>query len=167
MELVGIEEASTKARDLLAFFREKQWPTFHIQHISTHKAATFFLPDTDGVKIHENIRPFPQEGLIQKHYPNSFRETKLAEKLTDADVNHVVICGAMSHMCIDATTRAAFDLGFTCVVIQDGCATRSLIFRGKTITAEDVHGAFMSALGSAYAQVLSLYEFLRNAKSLS
>jgi len=167
MELVGIREASAKAKDLLAFFREKHWPTFHIQHISTQKGATFFLPNTDGVEIHESIRPFLQDRVIQKHYPNSFRETDLTENLKNANIKRVVICGAMSHMCIDATTRAASDSGFNCVVIQDGCATRNLEFEGKTITAEDVHGSFMSALGSAYAKVLSLDEFLKNAKSFS
>jgi nicotinamidase-related amidase len=62
-------------------------------------------------------------------------------------------------MCIDATTRAAFDLGFNCVVIQDACATRNLEFGGKTIAAELVHGSFMAALGSVYARVLGLDEY--------
>jgi nicotinamidase-related amidase len=65
-------------------------------------------------------------------------------------------------MCIDATTRAAFDLGFKCMVIQDACATRNLEFGGKTIAAEQVHGSFMAALGSAYAGVLTLEEFKSN-----
>jgi len=38
----------------------------------------------------------------------------------------VVIVGAMSHMCIDATTRAAHELGLKCTVIHDACATRDL-----------------------------------------
>ena len=65
----------------------------------------------------------------------------------------------MSHMCIDATTRAAADLGFGCMVVHDGCATRNLEFGGKIIPAEDVHGSFMSALGAAYAKVLSFNDF--------
>jgi nicotinamidase-related amidase len=75
-----------------------------------------------------------------------------------------VICGAMSHMCIDATVRAAADLGFGCVVIHDACATRDVEFQGRTISAQEVHGSFMAALGMAYARVLSLNEFLSKAK---
>ena len=82
MELVGINEASAKAKDLLSLFRENQWPTFHIQHISIGKGATFFLPDTSGVEIHESIKPLPEDVVIQKHYPNSFRETDLYEQLS-------------------------------------------------------------------------------------
>lgn len=165
MELVGMEPAGKKARDLLVLFREEQWPTFHIQHISTYKGATFFLPNTSGAEIHASLKPRPQDEVIQKHYPNSFRETNLIEKLTDAGVKNIVICGAMSHMCIDATTRAAFDLGFNCTVIHDGCATRNLEFGGKTIPAEAVHAAFMAALGAAYARVLSSDEFIKGAQS--
>lgn len=159
MELVGILEAGTKAKELLSFFRENRRPTYHIQHISGQENATFFRPDTPGVEIHDDIKPFPDERVIPKHYPNSFRETGLLEELNKDGIKRLVICGAMSHMCIDATTRAAFDLGFNCVVIQDACATRNLEFGGKTIAAELVHGSFMAALGSVYAQILGLDEY--------
>ena len=159
MELVGIREAVAKAKELLSFFRENSWPTYHIQHISGQENATFFLPDTMGVEIHDDIKPFADERVISKHYPNSFRETGLLEELNKNRITQLIICGAMSHMCIDATTRAAFDFGFHCMVIQDACATKDLEFGDKTIAAEQVHGSFMAALGSAYARVLSLEEF--------
>ena len=103
--------------------------------------------------------------VIQKHFPNSFRETRLLEELKKAEIKRVVICGAMSHMCIDATTRAAADFGFACVVVHDACATRSLEFGDKTISAGEVHGSFMAALGPAYAKVLSLDEFVSRMKN--
>ena len=84
----------------------------------------------------------------------------MEEIIRNKQVSDLVICGAMSHMCIDATTRAAADLGFTCTVIHDACAAKSLEFEGLTIPAPEVHGAFMAALGAAYAQVVSLDEFL-------
>jgi nicotinamidase-related amidase len=167
MELVGMRAAGQKAKDLLAFFRDSQWPAFHIQHISAYKGATFFLPDTPGAEIHEDIKPRPEDEVIQKHYPNGFRETNLKQKLSGAGVQSVVICGAMSHMCIDATTRAAADLGYNCTVIHDACATRNLEFGGKSIAAEQVHGAFMAALGSAYAKVLSLNEYRKSVNNLT
>jgi len=160
MELSGMDAAGETAKRLLSFFRDTNWPTVHIQHISAQKGATFFVPETEGVKIHECITPQDRETVIQKHYPNSFRETDLYDHLTGAAVKNVVICGAMSHMCIDATTRAAADLGFSCVVVHDGCATRDLEFKGKKIPATDVHAAFMAALGMAYARVLGFKEFL-------
>jgi nicotinamidase-related amidase len=159
MELVGMPDAGSIAGELLSVFRQKNWPTIHIQHISLHEGATFFLPDSEGAALHKSTEPQGGELVIQKHYPNSFRETGLLQELEKFDVKKVVICGAMSHMCIDATTRAASDHCFECTVVQDACATRDLEFGGKTIAAEAVHGSFMAALGSAYARVLSLDEY--------
>ena len=162
MELVGIREAVTKAKELLSLFRENRWPTYHIQHISIQENATFFIPDTAGVEIHNDIKPLADERIITKHFPNSFRETGLLEELNEDRVKRLVICGAMSHMCIDATTRAAFDFGFNCAVIQDACATRNLEFGGQTIAADQVHGSFMAALGWVYARVIGLDEYKRS-----
>ncbi|MCL4501418.1 MAG: cysteine hydrolase [Deltaproteobacteria bacterium] len=161
MELAGIVDAAKQARDLLAEFRRRHWPTYHIQHISVRPGAPFFVPRTPGVEINELITPLPEEQIIEKHFPNGFRDTGLKEKLADAGVKDLVICGAMSHMCIDATTRAAADLGFTCTVIHDACATRDLTFGDLVIPAVFVHGAFMAALSPLYARVVSVEEFLR------
>ncbi|MCX5891011.1 MAG: cysteine hydrolase family protein [Deltaproteobacteria bacterium] len=162
MELVGMIEAAAQARALLDSFRRRQWPTYHIQHVSLRKGAPFFLPDTPGVEIHGSIAHLPGETVIEKHFPNGFRDTGLKERLTAAGVEELVICGAMSHMCIDATTRAAVDHGFSCIVIHDACATRDLTFGNTVIPARQVHGAFMAALAFFYARVVSVEDFLRN-----
>ena len=160
MELSGMQRAAGNAKRLLVSFRDAKLPLFHIQHIATQPAATFFQPNTTGVEINENVFPQSGEIVIKKHFPNSFRETGLLENLKNSRVEVVVICGAMSHMCIDATTRAAFDLGFNCIVIEDACATRDLQHKGESIEASKVHGAFMSALSAIYARVISADEYL-------
>ncbi len=98
--------------------------------------------------------------VIQKQHPNSFRETGLLEHLRGLEVERLVICGMMTHMCVDAHARAAVDYGFTCLVAQDACATRALSFGGKTVTAEQMHLSFLAALQAAYAQVLPTDEIL-------
>ena len=159
MELVGITDASRNAKELLRFFRERKWSIFHIQHIAVRDNATFFLPNSQGIDIHENVTPLSNEQVIQKHHPNSFLNTKLHEELLKAGIDSVVICGAMSHMCIDATTRAAADLGFQCIVVHDACATKDLIFGDKAVSADMVHSAFMAALQPVYAKVMDLSSF--------
>jgi nicotinamidase-related amidase len=71
-------------------------------------------------------------------------------------VEEIFFCGAMSHMCIDTTVRAAFDLGFRCCVVADACATRNLEYGGIAIEAAQVHAAFMAALSAPFAQVAEL-----------
>jgi nicotinamidase-related amidase len=160
MELVGINEAAENARSILNDFRMKNLPVIHVQHVFNYPGATFFLPGTHGVDIHSMVSPSGDEPVVVKNFPNSFRGTSLLEMLNMKKPENLVICGAMSHMCIDATTRAAFDLGFNCMVAEDACATRDLVFKGKTIKASDVHGSFMAALSSPYARVISTREII-------
>lgn len=151
MELVGSDIAASRSARLLNAFRQAQWPVFHVQHISNRPGAVYFLPGTPGAEIHPSVAPLPGEPIIIKHYPNSFRETSLLEHLRGEDVGSLLVCGMMTHMCVDATVRAAFDLGFTCTVAHDACATKELTFNGLQISSEHVHGSIMAALGSVYA----------------
>jgi len=160
MELVNIDKACGNARLLLDKFRYQGLPTFHIQHTFLNSSAGFFLPGTEGVEIHENVGPLPSETVITKHFPNSFHKTDLLEQLTLKKIGDLVICGAMSHMCVEATTRAASDYGFKCTVVQDACATREIQFQGKTVPAEDVHGIAMSSLAFAYANVVDIRQLV-------
>jgi nicotinamidase-related amidase len=118
------------------------------------------LPGTVGVEIQENVRPLEGEVVFQKHYPNSFRDTPLLDHLKREGVTRVVICGMQTHMCVDATTRAAFDFGFECWVASDACATKPLTFQGQSIPAQQVHGSFLAALGASYGKVLSVEEII-------
>ena len=154
MALHEIERAADNARKLLDHFRNTGQPTFHIQHTWEDASAPFFVAGTPGAAIHESVAPLPGEPVVVKHFPNSFRESALLAELKKAGAKEITICGAMSHMCIDATTRAAADLGFDCVVAHDACATRDVEFEGNKVSADDVHAAYMSALGFAYAKVM-------------
>ena len=162
MELVDIEKAAVNAQLLLNKFREECLPVIHIQHIAARPGATFFLPGTHGAEINELVAPKDGEIKVEKNFPNSFRDTPLLEILTHQKTKTLIICGAMSHMCIDATTRAAFDLGFNCVVVEDACTTRDLLFNGTTIKASDVHASFMAALSAPYATVISAKGFIQS-----
>jgi len=161
MELSSPIKAAKNAAKILERFRQDNDNIFHVQHISLQEGATFFLPNTEGAKINEAVLPSDQETIIIKHRPNSFFNTELESKLKESAVSKLVICGMMTHMCIDATVRAAKDLGFECILIEDACATRDLVYQDKVVPAEQVHYAFVSALNGIYAKVVSTDEFLK------
>ncbi|MEN6439123.1 MAG: cysteine hydrolase family protein [Syntrophobacter sp.] len=158
MELSGSTEASLRARELLYHARREGMPVIHIRHLATRPGSTFFVPGTEGSEIHEHVRPIPGETVIEKNYPNSFRQTPLGEILEQKGISELVIAGMMTHMCVDATTRAAFDYGYQCTLVHDACATRQLVFAGVTVSAENVHAAFLAALNGLYARILSAGE---------
>ncbi|MCZ4279386.1 cysteine hydrolase family protein [Kiloniella laminariae] len=156
------EQAAQKAQGLLAHCRKNGLPVIHIQHLSGKADAPFFAQGTSGAEIHNSVSPQENEPVIVKSEINGFKNTELLDLLRAQRVTKLIIAGSMSHMCIDALTRAASDYGFECVVAEDSCATRDLEFKGTTVPAELVHAAFMSALGFAYAEILSSEEALRH-----
>ncbi len=160
IELPGMDAASQNAAKLLAVFRQNSYPIFYIQHIQKDPRVPIFVAGTSGVEIHKSVQPQESDKVIQKNFPNSFYQTNLLCNLRDSGVGRLVICGAMSNMCIDATARAAIELGFHCVVVHDACAANILEFYGRAISAEEVHGSFMAALTLAGVKVMSTSEAL-------
>ncbi|GAB4419335.1 MAG: cysteine hydrolase family protein [Anaerolineales bacterium] len=154
MELEGPVEAAQKAAELLQCFRDHAMPTVHIQHVSLSPDATFFISGDRGTDIHEITVHYEGEPLVQKHYPNAFRETNLQEMLREWEIERVIVTGMMTHMCVDATARAAADYGFQIIVVEDACATRALTYGETLIPAAHVHKAFLAALKS-YGQVMT------------
>lgn len=155
MALVGMDEAAQRAAAALTHARKQGWPVVHVQHLAARPGATFFIPGTFGAETHATVSALEGETVVVKHFPNAFRDSSLGATLVKAHAKKLVIVGAMSHMCIDATTRAAFDMGYECTVLADACATRDLEFNGETVPAAQVHASFMSALSSPYARVTS------------
>jgi nicotinamidase-related amidase len=155
MPLEGPVDAAVQARTLLTHFRYNHLPAIFVQHVSVNPEAASFRLGSPGVSLYTSVRPLPGEAVVRKHHPNSFRETNLLELLRADDVSRLVICGMMTHMCIDATTRTAFDYGFSCIVAADACATRDLSFAGEPVPATMVQRAFLAALDGTYGRVMN------------
>ena len=160
MTLVGSDKTSENARLILEKFRKDSLPVIHIKHIATAPTATFFLPNTTGADIHKNVLPLEQEKIIIKHTPNSFRGTELLDYLRNLGITDLVICGMMTHMCVDATTRAAKDFGFNCILIGDACATKDLEINGQMVKAEEVQKSFLASLKGFYSKVETTEQYL-------
>jgi nicotinamidase-related amidase len=79
--------------------------------------------------------------------------------LKEWGIERVVIAGMMTHMCVDATARAAADFGFHVMIAEDACATRDLQYGGATIPADLVHKSFLAALKS-YGRVMKTDEII-------
>jgi len=158
--LSGTEQAASNAASLLTEFRKQGLPVVHVRHEFPTDEAPFFLPQSPGAQINTSVAPTTNETVILKHQINSFRDTQLQSVLEKLNVTKLIIVGAMSHMCIDAVTRAAVDLGYECNVAHDACATLDLEFNGVVVPAHHVHHAFMAALSFGYCHVGSTEELL-------
>ena len=155
-----VNAAAENAARLIAAARESGDLLVHVRHEFPTDNAPFFAPGTDGAKTHRQVLPGDGETVVLKNHVNAFRGTELKELLDRHGVRGVTICGAMSHMCIDAAVRAAQDFGYTVTVVHDACASRDLEFNGVSVPAEQVHAAFTAALDFAYATALSTDDYL-------
>ena len=150
--------AATAARTVLDGFRASGEPVVHVRHVWDAPDAPFMAPGTFGVEIHESVAPAPGEPVIEKDAPNAFLRTELERELRDRGVDALVVCGMMTSMCVDATVRAAADLGFAVTLVHDACAAPALSFGGTDVAAPAVGAAFLAALGDGYATLVSASE---------
>ncbi len=160
LPLEKLDAAVANAGRALAAFRAAEDLIVHIRHETPGSDDAPFATGSNGAEILAAVAPVGGETTLTKHYPNAFRDTGLKALLDAAGVEDVVIVGAMSHMCIDATARAAFDFGYAVTVVHDACATRALSIDGVEVPAAHVHAAFMAALAFAYGRVVTTADLL-------
>ena len=152
-ELVHPYETEKRIQELIADSRKTGRPVIYIQHFNPPD-DTFFLEGTKGAEISDRIRPGKGDKVIVKRYPNSFFETELDAYLKSLQADTLIVCGMMTHMCVDTTVRAAMDYGYQVKLAADACATMDLNLNGETIPADTVHKAFIAALNGVFAEII-------------
>lgn len=160
LPLVGLESALTNAAHIISSARAKGELLIHVRHEVAAPDAPVFVPGSDGVLIIPAVAPIAGEPVVLKNHPNSFRDTGLKQMLDEQGVTELVVMGAMSHMCVEATTRAAADFGYPVTVVHDACATMDLAFGAEVVPAAQVHATAMAALAFAYGTVTSTADHL-------
>ncbi len=136
--------------------RNKGIHIIHIQQVS-QAGAPIFAACSSGVDFHPLVTPQPDEKVIQKGFPSSFRGTELQEYLETNSITTLIITGLMTHMCVETTTRDAAQMGYRAVVVSDACASRDLpTFDGKGIMpATEVHTAALTAMSDRFADIMT------------
>lgn len=160
--LVLPEIAAMQAKKILTFFRSHGLPVYHIRHISLSPDASFFLPDTAGIDFYGSVVPQADEIIITKHNPDSFLDTSLKERLEQDEVTDLVICGMMTHMCIDTTVRSAAAYNYPITLIADACATKDLTWEDNTVPARQVQDAYLAAIDGTFATVMRSEDWLNS-----
>ena len=162
-ELYEPDKALDMIQKLIHSFRTKNEKIYYVQHISG-ESGSFFLPNTVGCLIHEKIKPQDNDKIIVKHYPSSFLGTTLHEELQQDEIDELVVCGMMTHMCVDTTVRVAKDYGYKMILISDGCATNDLEINGRKIEATVVQDTYLASLKHYFADIMTCEEFLEIQK---
>ncbi|MCE1185311.1 MAG: cysteine hydrolase [Rhodocyclales bacterium] len=153
MALEGVEPALDECARLLARARAVGAPVIHIQHDSGPGSPYDIRAEIGAIA--DKVAPQGDEPVVIKGYPNSFVGTDLEARLRALGVKHLVIVGFMAHMCINSTSRGAFNLGFQVCVPASTVATRALPGpEGELIPAAQVKAVALAALGDLFALVV-------------
>lgn len=98
--------------------RDHDVPVMMIQQ--TGPPGSPFDPTTPGWQPPAQLRLAPTDLRIHKTATDSFFDTELASALTARAITTVIICGAATDYCVDATVRAAVSCGLGVDLVSDG-----------------------------------------------
>jgi len=153
MELDGVQSALDETAALLDRARTAGIPIIHVQH--DDGPGSLYDVEGESGAIVERVAPRDGEPVVRKQYPNSFVETDLDEQLKAVGATNLVIAGFMTHMCVNSTARAAFNLGYAPTVVAAATATRSLPgIGGEQVPASVIQEASLAGIADLFAVVV-------------
>ncbi|MFD0704040.1 cysteine hydrolase [Slackia equolifaciens] len=72
-----------------------------------------------GHDIVDELYPIEGEIVIDKPGKDAFYATDLELILRTRGIQHLIVCGVTTHVCVSTTIRAANDRGFDCLLLSD------------------------------------------------
>jgi isochorismate hydrolase len=149
---------------LIKTFRQNNLPVIYTTHV--HKSPEMdggimawwwqgmIIENTDDAEINKALTPRPEEKVIYKHRYSGFYNTDLEITLRCLKITDLVICGVMSNLCCETTTRDAFMRDFRVFFLLDATGT----------TDEELHLATLKNIAFGFAYVTNTEEVLRKLK---
>ena len=148
-------DALDRIVDLLAAFRARSLPIFHIRHASTEPDSVF-RPERTGFQVIPAARELPGEPVVVKNVNSAFIGTDLEARLRKAGHQTLVICGATTNHCVETSTRMAGNLGFDARLVRDAIWTYDRVGPdGDHHSAADIHAMTLSNLSGEFAAIVT------------
>ncbi len=127
-----------KIQSVLAVFREKRLPVFHVIRVhrrdgsdvelfrsNLFKTMPFAMEGTKGAGVIGELEPREGEYLIRKTRMSAFMHTELDLVLRTLGVNTVFVVGIQTPNCIRTTVFDACALNYTVRLVEDAVAAKN------------------------------------------
>lgn len=113
--------------------RQAGAPVIFLQH--NHVRFKPMMKDEPTWAIHPRVAPRPGDLVIEKTASDGFFDTTLQQDLDRLGVTDLVITGAQTEFCVDATCRAALSRGFAVLLAADAHTTGDAVVPAETTIA--------------------------------
>jgi nicotinamidase-related amidase len=124
----------------------------YIQHV-TPAGSPVFAAGSKGAQLHAALPVLTGDPVFQKQHPSSFQGTGLGALLQQQGLRSLDICGFMTQMCCDTTTREGYASGFAMRLFSDATAAKDLVVEGEHIAHDTVHRVSLGAL-ARFAKII-------------
>jgi nicotinamidase-related amidase len=104
-----------------------------------------------GWEVHSDIKPSPDDILIEKSTPDAFHDTKLKQTLDEIGIRRLVIMGLQTEFCVDTTCRRGSLLGYKIQLVKDGHGT----WNSDILSAQQIIDHHNNLLGGMFVELVS------------
>ena len=147
-------QAEARMARLLGEWRRRELPISHVRHDS-REPGSHYRPGQAGHEFKAEAQPLPGERVIGKQTNSAFIGTGFEEVLRKAGHTVLVMAGVITNNSVEATVRAAGNLGFETYLVEDACFTFARPdWEGRLRAAEEVHAMSLANLDGEYCTVI-------------
>lgn len=155
---VPLAAVVSKIKKLINIFNENNRPIIFTRHIDSDDKDNMMLRWwKEQIKEHDPMSQIIDDFdtnkgiIIVKHQYDAFLNTNLEKILKEKGVKQVVICGVLTNLCCETTSRSAFMRGFEVYFTADGTATYT----------KDMHDASLLNLSYGFATLLTIDQVIK------
>ena len=102
------------------------------------------------------LAPIAGEPVIDKPGKGAFYATDLDALLRNFGIQHLLVCGVTTEVCVNTTVREANDRGYRCVVLADCCASYFPEFHSVGLAMIKAQGAIFGWVSDSISAVAAL-----------
>lgn len=117
----------------------------------------FLIRGEYGTDIVDEVKPLHSEITIDKPGFSAFEGTALGAMLNIKHIQHLIICGVTTEVCVSSTLRTAVDRGFRCTTVSDACASAYSELHAAALNMIQVEGGVFGAVATS-AEVIAALE---------
>ncbi|KAG4104749.1 isochorismatase family hydrolase [Neocallimastix lanati (nom. inval.)] len=150
----NFKTSSESLRFCLETARLNKVPVIHVMTVCDPNSELFTVGGVTTKPI-KYLEPKSDEKVVMKTTPNAFLKTDLKEKIDATGRKNLIIAGYSTHLSVDSTVRAAYELGYNVTVVSNACGDRDIPDGMRNIvTGNKLHQATLATLNDQYATVV-------------